>query len=146
MFLGCQAPLTQNCGSSHKNEQKKGVTEGRRTIQKKLRHWRPLVVGGTESSIYPKEKTSIDVCSYLGFSRVLFLHVRKQSHEASALDGCFDLALLFGREIRLGAAHDAAVRVDELLEQVDVFVIDVLDIVLGQNVIHILVRKECHRG
>lgn len=33
-------------------------------------------------------------------------------------------------------AHDATVRVDKLLEEIDVFVVDLADIVLSEDVVH----------
>lgn len=50
---------------------------------------------------------------------------------ARALDGNFNSALLFGREAGALAAHNAAMRVYELLQKLHVFVIDVADVVLG---------------
>ncbi len=66
---------------------------------------------------------------------LLFLNVRKQSHETRALDRSLDFALLLRCEITLATAHDAAVRIDELLQKVDVFVIDVSDVILCENVV-----------
>src|SRR5581483_7396708 len=63
----------------------------------------------------------------------LFLNERKEPHEAGTLDGLLDGALLLGGEARALAAHHFAVRVDELLQKVDVFVVDVTDIVLREN-------------
>lgn len=65
----------------------------------------------------------------------LFLNEGKEAHEASALDRGFDGSLLLGGESALFAAHDATVRIDELLQEVDVFVIDVLNVILRENVV-----------
>ena len=64
----------------------------------------------------------------------LLLNERQEAHEASALDCGFDGALLLGCELTLGAAHDATVRIDELLEQVHVLVVYVLNVILCENV------------
>jgi len=69
--------------------------------------------------------------------RILLLHVREESHEAGTFDGLLNRALLLGSEARALAAHDAAVRVHELLEKLNVFVIDVADIILREDVCHI---------
>ena len=68
-------------------------------------------------------------------SRILFLDEREEAHKARALDSRFDCTLLLGGETALGAADDAAVRIDELLQKVDVFVVDVLNIILCENVV-----------
>ena len=65
----------------------------------------------------------------------LFLNEWQETHEASTLDGGFDCALLLGRETALAAAHDAAVRIDELLQEVNVFVVDVSDVILCEDVV-----------
>lgn len=59
----------------------------------------------------------------------------EEPHEARAFDRGFDGALLLGGESALAAAHDAAVRIDELLQKVDVFVVDVLNVILCENVV-----------
>ncbi len=65
---------------------------------------------------------------------------REESHEAGAFDGGFDGTLLLGSEPALLAAHDATVRVDELLQEIDIFVVDVADVILRENVvIHIFI-------
>ena len=63
------------------------------------------------------------------------MDVRQKPHEAGALHCRFHHALLLGRETTLAAVHDATVRVDEIAKQVDVFVVDVLDIVLREDVV-----------
>jgi hypothetical protein len=65
----------------------------------------------------------------------LFLNVRQKRHEAGALYRCLDSALLLGGKTTSLSTQDASVRIDELLQEVDVFVIDVLDIVLRKNVV-----------
>ncbi len=65
----------------------------------------------------------------------LFLDEWEEAHEAGAFDGGFYGALLLGGKPRTFAGHDAAVRIDELLQEIDVFVVDVLDIILGENVV-----------
>ena len=65
----------------------------------------------------------------------LLLDEGQKPHKARPLDCGFDRTLLFGGEPALGASHDAAVRIDELLEQVDVFVVDVLDVILRKNIV-----------
>ena len=64
----------------------------------------------------------------------LLSYVRQKPHEASAFYGCFDSALLFGRKACALAAHDLAVRIYELLQEISVFVVNVADIVLCKNV------------
>lgn len=72
----------------------------------------------------------------------LLLDEREEAHKTRALYGGFDGALLLGRQAAFLATHDAAVRIDELLQEVDIFVVDVLDIVLGQNVVgHVILRN-----
>ena len=91
----------------------------------------------TEIKYPPKRK---DVNRRLFFSVPkfkLFLHVRKQSHESCALDCGLDGALLLGGEPPSLAADHAAVRIDELLQEINVFVVDVLDIILSENIRHI---------
>ena len=65
------------------------------------------------------------------------MHVREESHEARALDRRFDGTLLLGGESSALAAHHAAVRVDELFQEIDILVVDVLDIILREYVCHI---------
>ena len=64
----------------------------------------------------------------------LLSDIGEEPHEAGALHGGFDRALLFGGEARALAAHDAAVRVHELLQEISVFVVDVPDVILGKDV------------
>ena len=80
-----------------------------------------------------KEKPPAHVQAVFLFS--LLLDVREKPHEASTLHCRFHRALLLGREARLAAIHHAAVRIDEILQEINVFVINVLDVVLRQNVI-----------
>ena len=70
----------------------------------------------------------------------LLLDERKQSHQSSALYREIDCALLFASEVDAALRLDAAVGVDELLEEVDVLVVDVLNVILGQDVIHMLCK------
>ena len=65
----------------------------------------------------------------------LLLDEGQKPHEARAFDGGFDGALLLRREIRSLPAHHASVRIDELLEEVDILVVDVLDVILRQYVV-----------
>ena len=67
----------------------------------------------------------------------LLLNIRKKAHEARALHCCFYRALLLGGEAGALTTHDAAVRIDELLEKIDIFVVDVSDVILGKNVGHV---------
>ena len=67
----------------------------------------------------------------------LLLDEREEAHEAGTLDGRFDGALLFGSQSRALTRDDATVRIDELLQKVDVFVVDMLDIILCEDVGHI---------
>ncbi len=66
----------------------------------------------------------------------LLLDVGQKPHEAGAFDRLFYRALLLGGEAATLSRHDAAVRIHELLEQIDVFVIDMLNIILCENVCH----------
>lgn len=65
----------------------------------------------------------------------LFLDVRQKPHEASALYRLFHHALLLCRETALAAIHNATMRIDEVLQEIDILVVDVLNVVLRQNVI-----------
>jgi len=65
---------------------------------------------------------------------VLLLHVREKSHEAGAFDCGFYCALLFGGEACALAAHDAAVRIYELLQEVCVLIVYVAYVVLREDV------------
>ncbi len=65
----------------------------------------------------------------------LLLDKGQKPHEPRSLDGGFDGALLLGGEAALSAAHDAAMRINELLQEVDIFVIDMLNIILSQNIV-----------
>lgn len=64
----------------------------------------------------------------------LLLHVREQSHESRTFDRGLYGTLLASGQLAATAAHDATVRVDELLEQIDIFVVDMLNVVLGEDV------------
>jgi hypothetical protein len=86
--------------------------------------------------LYKQKAAGNPTAFYL--KRDLFLDERQKAHKPRAFDGCFDGALLLAREAALLARDDAAVRIDELLQEVDVFVIDVLDIVLCKYV-HIII-------
>src|SRR3989344_7177609 len=65
----------------------------------------------------------------------LLLNKGQKPHKPRTLDSGFYCTLLLGGEPDLGASHNAPVRIDELLEQIDVFVIDVLDVILRKNVV-----------
>lgn len=71
---------------------------------------------------------------FLSYCEILLLHVWEKAHEAGTLDGGLDCTLLTRGELGAAATHHAAVRIDELLEQVNIFVVDVLYVVLSQNV------------
>lgn len=60
----------------------------------------------------------------------LFLDIGQKSHEASTLHRLLDCSLLLCGKTRALSAHDASVRIDELPQEVNVFVVDVLNIVL----------------
>ncbi len=69
----------------------------------------------------------------MGFSlsgRPLSSHVREKSHESSAFDGERELALIDGAHFGSLLAHDASMRVEELLEDVRVLIVYVLNVVL----------------
>ena len=55
---------------------------------------------------------------------------------ASTLNRRLYRALLLGREARALATHDATVRVDELFQEIDVFVVDVADVILCKDICH----------
>ena len=65
----------------------------------------------------------------------LLLDEGQKPHEARAFDGGFDGALLLRREIRSLSAHHASVRIDELLQKIHVFVVDVADVILRKDVV-----------
>jgi len=67
----------------------------------------------------------------LSLIQKLFLDIGQKPHEASALHRCLYRALLLGGKARALPAHNAAVRIDELAQKVDVFVIDVPDVILS---------------
>ena len=69
-------------------------------------------------------------------ARTLFLYIREEPHEARAFDGGFYRALLLGGEACATTTYDAAVRIYKLLQEIDVFVIDVLDVILCKDVVH----------
>lgn len=66
----------------------------------------------------------------------LFLDVRQKAHKPGTLDRLLYHPLLLGREARFLASHDAAVRIYELFQKVDIFVVDVADVVLRKYVVH----------
>jgi hypothetical protein len=100
-----------------------------------------VIIGHPQSANKQKSRSH---ASGFCFASPLFLHVGQKAHEASALYGGFDLALLFGGEVRAIATHDAAVRVDELLQEIHVFVVDVLNVILRKDVVHnILLLDTC---
>ena len=73
----------------------------------------------------------------------LFLYKRQKPHEPRAFDGSFNGSLLLRCEAAFAARHDAPVRIDELFQEVHVFVVNVLDIVLSENVVgHTLFKME----
>ena len=67
--------------------------------------------------------------------RELLLYERKKTHVASALDRGFNGTLLFGSESRALATNDATVGIYKLFQQLDVFVVDVADVVLRKNIV-----------
>ena len=69
--------------------------------------------------------------------RGLFLNVRKQAHKSSALYCRLDCTLLLGGESCALARNHTAVRIDELLQEVHIFVVYVLNIILCEYVCHI---------
>ena len=62
------------------------------------------------------------------------MDVREERHEARALYRLFDCALLLGGEASALSVHHTSVRVHELLEEVDIFVVDVPDVILCEDV------------
>ena len=66
----------------------------------------------------------------------LLLDIGQKPHEAGAFDCGFHGSLLLGGEASALAALDAAVRIDELAQEINVFVIDVSDVILCENVGH----------
>ena len=79
------------------------------------------------------------------FGRLL-LNVGQKPHKSRSLDGRFYCTLLLGGKSAFAARHDAAVGIDELLQEIHVFVINVLDIVLRENVVgHTLFKTEYHQ-
>ena len=77
---------------------------------------------------------------YTPFCASLLLNVREKTHETSALDRLLDSTLLFGGEPRTLAVHDPSVRIDELLQEINVFIIDVPDVILCEYIRHMLER------
>ena len=76
--------------------------------------------------------------------RRLLLDEGKESHEACPLDGGLDGTLLFRRKVLSLPPEHASVRIDELLEEVDILVVDVLDIILREYVVaHMFVFVFC---
>jgi hypothetical protein len=57
---------------------------------------------------------------------------RKQTHEPGALDGHGQLSLILGGDACALAAQDAAVRIQEFLQDLRVLVVDELDIMLAK--------------
>ena len=64
--------------------------------------------------------------------------VWKKSHEARTLDSGLHRALLLGGKARALAAHNAPVWIDELSQEISVFVIHVPYVVLSKNVCHVI--------
>jgi len=72
----------------------------------------------------------------------LLLDKGQKPHKACALDRGFDSALLLGSEAAFAAGHDTTVGIDELLQKIDIFVIDVLNIILCKYIVaHIILRN-----
>lgn len=65
----------------------------------------------------------------------LLLDVRKKSHEPCPLHGFFDGSLLLCGKAGFTAIHHAAMRIDKIFQEVDIFVVDMLDIILRKNVV-----------
>lgn len=59
-------------------------------------------------------------------------NIREQSHESSTLDGDVELALILGCDTCTLPREDAAVRIEELLENLSILIIDELYIVLAE--------------
>jgi hypothetical protein len=66
---------------------------------------------------------------------VLFLNIREKTHEPSCFDRGLNGTLLLCRQSGAFPTHKTAVGADELFQQINVFVIHVLDIVLCENVV-----------
>ena len=60
---------------------------------------------------------------------------REKAHEASSLDRRFHCTLLLGGQPGALAGQNATMRIDELFQEVDILVVDVLNIILGKNVV-----------
>ena len=59
-------------------------------------------------------------------------YVREKAHESSALHGCGQLALVLGGDARTLPGDETAVRVDELAQDLRIFVIDLVEIMLAE--------------
>ena len=69
------------------------------------------------------------------FERPLLLHVREQAHESRSFDRRFHGPLLFCGQAGALAAHYAPVRINKLLQQVNVFVVNVLYVILRKDIV-----------
>lgn len=54
---------------------------------------------------------------------------RQEAHEAGVLDGEGQLALVLHAGAGFLARNDASIRIEELFEEFDVFVVDMLDVI-----------------
>jgi hypothetical protein len=67
------------------------------------------------------------------FCFVLSSDVWKESHESCALYSKSEFALVRRRDVRALLALDACVRIEEFLQNIGIFVVDVLDIMLFEK-------------
>ena len=61
----------------------------------------------------------------------LFLYVWEQTHKSCTLHGCLYGALLTSGKLCATTAHHATMRIDELLQEIDIFVIEMLYVILS---------------
>ena len=71
----------------------------------------------------------------LPLSCCLLLYIRQKSHEPSDFYCRFYRALLFCRQTQALSTNHTTVRIDELLQQLRVFVVHVLNVILRQDII-----------
>jgi hypothetical protein len=58
---------------------------------------------------------------------------REEPHESSSLDSGGEVALVLCARVRSLSSHDAALRIDELLKDIDILVVDVIDVMLCEE-------------
>lgn len=93
------------------------------------------LVGGTHPSQPIKKLGSTEL-----FLFALLLDIGQKSHKSSTLYCLFDCTLLLRGQVGFLTIHDAAVRIDEILQEIDILVVDVLNVILREYVvIHIFV-------